>query len=454
MSSVMHAGVRGLRLPALLLAVCAMGASAADPGYSLAEQREWQDEFRGFVQDNFRGLMEPSLTAQERQRIGAYRFVFPVEARPSALDFQANSRGEIVLPVESMLLLKDLSLAQAWLSLRGYSLAPALEYAAVLGNGGLAQWPAARRFPKSALGLPADAGRDPAVAARYEQILLGSVLFLVGHELGHLHDGFRDWNHADHARRRAAERRADAFAFELMQRAGLAPAAVASFFAIASRMVPLAHISTEAAWRERLGTSTHPLDGERIAAAADFIDTRRADFYRAFKNPATAPHSVDKLVSELRQVAQGVSDRGAATTQADCALTLHPDDLLPRRTDTFDLRLPAGERLPAGPWSGVFDGRVAVDAPASSAPLRLVLRRDGLRVVAETQHLCFRGRAEGRVDGGRAELVWTVGTAQRAVSLTLGPDGAIQGRWKSLHNAAEQGTWTADPAARPGTKPK
>lgn len=448
----MHVAVRLLRLVALGLALCTTWASAAEPGYSTADQREWQDEFRGFVQDNFRGLMEPSLSAQERQRIGPYRFVFPVDARPNAFDFQANSRGEIVLPVESMLLLKDLSLAQAWLSLNGYSLAPVLEYTAVLGNGGLAQWPAARRLPKAALGLPADAGRDAAVAARYEQILLGSVLFLVGHELGHLHDGFRDWNHADRARRRDAERRADAFAFELMQRAGLAPAAVASFFAMASRMVPLAQISTEDAWMERLGSSTHPLDGERIAAAADFIDTRRADFYRAFKNPSTAPQMVDKLVGELRQVARGVSDRGAATTQADCALTLNPDDLLPRRSDTFDLRPPRGERLPAGPWSGVFDGRVAVDAPANSAPLRVVLRREGMRVFAETQHLCFRGRAEGRVDGVRAELVWTVGPAQRAVSLTLGSDGAIRGRWKSLLNGTEQGTWTAAPAASPGTR--
>ena len=448
----MHVAVRMLRRVALVFAVCATWASAAEPGYPIAEQREWQDEFRGFVQDNFRGLMEPSLSAQERQRIAAYRFVFPIEARPNAFDFQANSRGEIVLPVESLLLLKDLSLAQAWLSVRGYSLAPVFEYAAVLGNGGLAQWPATHRLPKAALGLPADAGRDTAVAARYEQILLGSVLFLVGHELGHLHDGFRDWNHADRARRRDAERRADAFAFELMKRAGLAPAAVASFFAIASRMVPLAQISTEAAWRERLGSSTHPVDGERIAAAADFIDTRRADFYRAYKNPSTAPQLVDKLVAELRQVAQGVSDRGAATTQADCALTLHPDDLLPRRGDVFDLRPPVGERLPVGPWSGVFDGRVSVDAPASSAPLRIVLRREGPRVVAETQHLCFRGRAEGRVEAGRAELVWMVGTAQRAVSLTLGADGAIRGPWKSLHNATDQGTWTAAPAASPGTR--
>ena len=280
-------------------------ARAAEPGYTLAEQREWQDEFRAFVQDNFRGLMEPYLTAQERQRIGPYRFVFPLEARPNAFDFQANSRGEIVLPVESLLLLKDLALAQAWLSLRGLLAVAGVGIRRRARQRRPGQWPAARRLPKAALGLPADAGRDPKVAARYEQILLGSVLFLVGHELGHLHDGFRDWNHADRARRRDAERRADAFAFELMKRAGLAPAAVASFFGMASRMVPLAQISSEAAWRERIDAGTHPLDGERIAAAADFIDARRADFYRAFKNPADAPQRVDKLVFELRQVAKG-----------------------------------------------------------------------------------------------------------------------------------------------------
>ena len=440
--------VRAVLLAALALALAPQLARAAEPGYTLAEQREWQDEFRGFVQDNFRGLMEPYLTAQERQRIGPYRFEFPLEARPSPFDFQANSRGEIVLPVESLLLLKDLALAQAWLSLQGYSLLPVLDYASVLGNGGLGQWPAARRLPKAALGLPADAGRDSKVAARYEQILLGSVLFLVGHELGHLHDGFRDWNHVDPAKRRDAERRADAFAFELMKRAGLAPAAVASFFGVASRMVPLAQISSEAAWLARIDASTHPLDGERIAAAADFIDARRADFYRAFKNPADAPQRVDNLVFELRQVAKGVSDRAAATTQADCALSLQPDDLLPRRGDSFDLRPAAGERLPSGPWSGVYDGRVSVDAAGTSAPLRMLMRRDGTQLVAETQHLCFRGRAQGRIEGARAELVWTVGSAQRALSLTLGSDGTLQGRWKSLRNEAEQGSWTATPVTR------
>jgi hypothetical protein len=233
-----------------------------------------------------------------------------------------------------------------------------------------------------------------------------------------------------------------------MKRAGLAPAAVASFFGIASRLVPLAQISTESAWRERINASTHPVDGERIAAAADFIDTRRADFYPAFKNPATAPQQVDKLVFELRQVAKGVSDRGAATTQADCALTLHPDDLLPRRGDSFDLRPAKGERLPTAAWSGLYDGRVSVDATGVSAPLRLLMRRDGASVVAETQHLCFRGRAQGRVDGARAELVWTVGPAERSLSLTLSPDGSIHGRWKGLQQVAEQGDWTATPVAR------
>jgi len=84
----------------------------------------------------------------------------------------------------------------------------------------------------------------------------------------------------------------------------------------------------------------------------------------------------------------------------------------------------------------------------TEAPLRMLMRRDGTQVVAETQHLCFRGRAQGRIEGPRAELVWTVGSAQRALSLTLGPDGTLQGRWKSLQNGAEQGSWMARPLPR------
>ncbi len=432
---------RGCALAAALAWVGA--AVAAPPGYPLALQQEWQQEFSEFTQDNFRGLLAPLLTADEQQRLRGLRFEFPLGAREQPMDFHAVSDGRVVLPVESLLLLKDLAGASAWLSLRGHAVAPVFDYAAVLANGGLAAWPAARRLPKDALGVPAQLGGDAATLKRYEDLLLSSVLFIVGHELGHLLHGIEDPARATPAARQAAERRADAFALELFRRAQLAPFGAAFFFGVGSRLVPLAGLTgDEARWRARVAAASHPLDGDRIAAAADAMAARQRDFERAFTNPQTAPARVQGLIAELRKLAELVGRREAAILQADCALTYEPDDLLPRRDALFDLRPAAGERFAAEAWSGVHEGEVTVAASGQRTALRAILRRDGERLLGATQHLCFRGRLDGRIVGDRASLVWSVGDSRRSLNLGVDASGRVlDGRWQSLARPADGGEW-------------
>lgn len=440
-------------LLAFALAAAGSVGHAADPGYGEQLQREWAEEFRAFVTDNVRGLIEPALTPAERERIGRWRFEFPIGARVAPWDFYATYDRAVVLPVESLLLLKDLSLAQAYLSVHRYSQMPVLEYAALLGNGGLERWPQAQRLPKAALGVPADLSNDKAVMDRHQQWLLSAVLWIVAHELGHLHESFApraeprndEEREVEAQRSRTAERRADAFAVDLMRRAQVTPLAASGFFALASRITtPLAASATEPAWHRHTTYRTHPLDAERVNAVADAFEARRNDFLRTYKNPVTAGLVLTATVTELRTLATTLGERGAAATQADCALTYLPQDLKPRRADTFDLQPAPGQRVVSGPWSGLFDGAAAVGG--GTAPMRVLMWRDGDRIAADTQHLCYRGRADGRIDGARADLVWHVGPARRALSLSRQQDGSIRGTWQpSSGDTIGGGSWTLTP---------
>ena len=423
-----------------LLILVAGGASLlhAQPApqlhFPLALQQEWQEEFREFTLDNYRGLMQPLLTPAEAPRLGNVRVDFPVGPHDHSFNFHSYSDGRVVMPVASLLFYKDLAFSQAWLSANGYSTQPALDYVSILAHGGLERWPEDQRLPKQALGIPANAGDDAMVVALYEQYFLDIVLFILGHELGHILHGFEGPNSSDFAMRRRAELAADAFALELFRRMQRPPLGASLYFATTSRLLPIANFAGDRAdWDAWLMQRTHPLDGERIGAAAQFIGQHRADFEKRFAQPGTAALRLDATLLELRTLAEIVDDRSASLTQADCAATYLPQDLEPRVGNIPDINARPGERFADEPYSGVYEGKLRSNKSGESTALRLVLRRDGGSITGESQYLCFRGRVDGKAaDDGTAFLRWYVGSIRRSISArsdTLGH--RIEAAWRS-----------------------
>lgn len=417
----------------------ALAASDLPVEYPLAMQREWQQEFREFTVENYVGMMQPELTSDEARRLGGVRFEFPVGADDPGIGFHSTSDGRVVLPVSTLLFYKDVTFSQAWLSTNGYSTMPALDFVTIAAHGGLARWPADLRLPKAALGIPAAGGNDSRVMARYEQYLLDLVLFVVGHELGHILHGFEGPNSADYGIRRQSERRADGFALELFRRMQRPPLGIALYFATTSRLQPVASRGEDTddwtAWRQR---STHPLDGERIGAAAQAIERNRTDFVRGFASPATGPVRLTQVIGELNALASVVDDRSAALTQADCTATYLPADLLPRKADFPDIDAQPGEQFLAVAYSGIYDGKIVANKSGDSTALRLVLRRNGNQITGETQYLCFRGRLNGEAaPDGSAVLFWQVGAIRRSVSARSDASGGrIDATWRSENVAA------------------
>jgi hypothetical protein len=447
-----HGLLRALRpwvtLAAMVGWVSAFGVDAAwaqELNYPIALQQEWQQEFREFTLDHYQKLMQPALTEQERERLKDVRFEFPVGPHDQNFNFYSSADKRVVMPVASLLFFKDLAFASAWLSVNGYSTMPGLDYVSILSHGGLERWPQEKRFPKDALGIPADAGKNPRVMKRYEDIMAGMVMFVAGHELGHIMYGFEGPNSKDLNRRRQSERDADHFALEIFRRMNWPPIPVSPFFAITSRQVPVAGFAgSEESWRSWVNQRTHPLDGERIQAAAQFITANRLDFEKGYRNPSTAPLLIMNLVNDMNKLAKLVDDRSLSVTQADCTMTYIPEDLLPRKGDVLDVVPRPGERFASGPWSGVYEGTVVGHKLGQSTAIRLILRRDGSRLTGDTQYLCFRGKVEGSVTGNDAVVRWTVGNIRRMLTMHAEAEGAtIRGTWRSDTAEGGDGAVTA-----------
>jgi len=169
----------------------AQPAATSLPIYSADTIREREPEFRSVIIGNYERLMRPTLNPAEARKLRAVRWSFPTNEQQVLFEFYANSAGNgtITMPVASLLLLKDLATAEAWLTVNGYSTFSLLDYVTIVRLNRLAQWPASDRLPARALGIPEDALNDERVRARRNEVLSKSILFIVAHELGHLLHG-------------------------------------------------------------------------------------------------------------------------------------------------------------------------------------------------------------------------------------------------------------------------
>ena len=130
-----------------------------------------------------------------------------------------------MLPLSSVKLVSDLSLALAWYNRNRLPEQKVFDYAAMLAFRGPAP-DGVKALPLAALGVPDDADNDPAVDGLFQKLFGTTMVFIMAHETGHLFHGHRA--NVGEARSRQQEGEADAFAVEMMARMGRRPSASAS----------------------------------------------------------------------------------------------------------------------------------------------------------------------------------------------------------------------------------
>jgi hypothetical protein len=236
------------------------------------------------------------LDGPEKQALADVELRFPlVGVHQNPFDFYAGSergRPTVWLPVLSLKVIEDLSVAWAWRQLHGYSLEPFDEYLAMLKYRAPADFPDGRYpDPLSALGVPAQIWeQEPAVDDLSLRLRNSAWAFVLAHEMGHLRYGHPGNAAVDPETSQRHEAQADQFALDLLARSETIPMGAALWFQATTGFFPnRADFETEAAfldWQQR--QATHPVNSERLQtlalaleqAARDSLDPEHAEVLR------------------------------------------------------------------------------------------------------------------------------------------------------------------------------
>ena len=361
------------------------------------------------LRSNFERVLLPSLTDRERQQLGRVTLDLSRREYPEhPLNFYAATGGNVVLPLSSIKLVSDLSLAVAWYNRKRLPEQKVFDYAAMLAFRGPAP-DGVKALPLAALGVPDDADNDPAVNALFQKLFGTTMVFIMAHETGHLFHGHRA--NVGEARSRQQEDEADAFAVEMMTRMAAAPYGISVYFTLAAPF--------ECAER-----STHPLSGERINRLAAALRDNASLFARNTSSPQQERQGIETIAQDLGKSAKLLDDPDIRASRRLVGLSSKVAD--------FAAAPPPGSARPGAsrqPFDGDYVGQWT-DAKGVSLDFRMSLRRQGTTV---------RGNYEFGM--GMAELEGTIAADQLDYAWRWGTDYFGRGKMKSLASGELQGTW-------------
>jgi hypothetical protein len=270
------------------------------------------------------------LDGPEKQALtdGGLRFPL-VGANRNPFDFYAGperGRPTIWLPVLSLKVIEDLSVAWAWRQLHGYSLEPFDEYVAMLKYRAPADF-AGGRYPDplSALGVPAEIWeQEPEVDDLSLRLRNSAWAFILAHEMGHLRYGHPGNVAVDPKTSQRHEAEADQFALDLLSRSKTIPmGAVLWFQATVGYFPNRADFETEAAflhWQQQ--EATHPVNAERLQSLALALDRAAGDSL----DPAHA-EVLRFIATRLATIADTLAEPDMQRLIARRAVQGDPDDL-------------------------------------------------------------------------------------------------------------------------------
>lgn len=427
---------------ALLLAAIPWAARADDwrGFYNESVLKYWEKEMPPGIRENMEEVIWPKLTAKEKQAAGAVTLKFPLELQDSLLNFYAvwgGGKSEITLPISSLRFYGDVALAYAWLNRNGYSLDSVTDYLGMIKY----QWPEKLKGtaygPLEALGIPANARDDAATMRVFQKAFEQAVVFILGHELGHLVYRHPHYDRITPSEAQHNEEEADAFGLEIMRRIGEPPLGMVLYFTVR------AHLESPEIRDGKVisGGSTHPLTSARVRALAAGIEKNAAAFSRTSLDVEKTAAGLIKVSAKLNEIADGLDDAGVQGLLKQKGLTAKPEMLKPRQDGAISAT-PQTVPERATPFNGAYAGEW-IDAKNVNLPVEVTLIRKGDSVTGTysfgSGNLAIK---DGIIRGDRLHYNWTWGTDYYGKGvLTVGSDGQLSGTWGYTKSDQGGGSW-------------
>jgi IrrE N-terminal-like domain len=317
-------------LCALLLAAGSASAQGVAELYLEEILAADQPRFEQRLGQIYRHGLWDFLDGPEKQALVGVELRFPlVGAHQNPFDFYAGSergRSTVWLPVLSLKVIEDLSIAWAWRQLYGYSLEPFDEYLAMLKYRPPADFPDGRYpDPLSALGVPARIWeQEPAVDDLSLRLRNSAWAFVLAHEMGHLRYGHPGNAAVDPETSQRHEAEADQFALELLARSETIPMGAILWFQATIGFFPnRADFETDAAfldWQQR--QATHPVNSDRLQTLALALERAAGESL----DPAHA-EALRFIGTRLVSIADSLAEPDMQRVIARRAVHADPEDL-------------------------------------------------------------------------------------------------------------------------------
>lgn len=272
-------GFRSAAFAAIAILSLAAAAQAQDHSslYSDAELAQDAERLEARMRQLYEIGVLPFLTPAEKTALADAELFFPLpEEGDFALDFYAfreDGKHYAAMPILSLKMLEDLSVAYAWIYSQKLSFGTIDLYFAMLQRPDASAFPGGR-YPAimPALGVPADAYKHPPVDDLSLRFRNEAFAFALMHELGHIVLGHKEYFEVTPEQAQADEAAADRFALDLMGRSGTPALGVALMFQAQAYSLPhRGQFASEKEWLDHQHErATHPVTTERVKALAAF----------------------------------------------------------------------------------------------------------------------------------------------------------------------------------------
>lgn len=412
--------------------------------YDQQTLRYWSTQTPPGIEENFREVLWKNLTEEERRRLGEVQLEFPLEDASHPMNFySASDLRRIRMPVSAIRFFGDVTMAYSWLQVKGYSIDPVSDYLGMLKY----QWPKGlagkSHRPMEALGIPPNAREDAAVMRTFQTSFNTAMVFILGHELGHLYHQHRGYDPDKPEESRRHETQADEFALEMMRRINTAPLGAAIFFNIGAHMQSMPGDSD---YEKFSAARTHPSSGQRLLAASRFIEKHLDSFSRGTRDAQGTRRLLEGVIVKLQDLAT-IDDTGVQHLLRQKGQTTKPEDLKPRRVG--EVVSSGGKAARSGVvFDGDYEGRW-LDAKGTDLPGKMHFTRTENMVKGEFRFGVGTIELNGEVEAGELIYSWRWGTDYfgKGVMRSALNGNQLTGTWGHTQKREGGGTWDLKPSA-------
>jgi hypothetical protein len=420
--------------------------------YTKQELSYWQTRYPANISWNFNDLMLGKLYPKEKFSAFGTKLEFPLTPfggiTDSPFSFYAMvAQKTIYIPMSSVKFLDDLSIASAWLEQNGYSQETVMDYISILKYS-------FNRFPKGnipgplkALHIPANALDDRLVDELSQKILKSIIVWILGHELGHIIYHHPAYHSVSFAESQKCEKEADAFATDMFRRIGTIPAGMILLFMLFTTFS--AHrgdFSGDEEWQNYLKNSTHPVSLERLKLISEELINTAESFTGAEPDRFNAIRITEYVGREAGKIVDIFNSEKMQEFLRLRAMAVDIHSLYPRKIGEAAVVEQgfSADYFSKESFSGIYKGertRKFGQGEEESFNTTVIFYRNGNKVNGRFGFGLGTGYLNGVVSNNKLTFNWNWASEEGSGEMTATDQNSFSGNWIYKSGISGGGSW-------------